>query len=53
MRFGRYLRCEKGATVVEYVVIAAGIALGIMLAVFIFGGDLSALYDNLTDATNN
>lgn len=53
MRFSKYLKCQNGATVIEYVIIAAGVALGIMVAVFAFGGDLGAIFDNLATATNS
>ena len=45
-----YISCEKGATAIEYVLIAAGIALAILAAVFAFGDDLSDLYDGLSTA---
>lgn len=36
--------CESGATAIEYVLIAAGIALAILAAVFAFGDDLEQLF---------
>ena len=48
-----FILCEKGATAIEYVLIAAGIALAILVAVFAFGDDLSTLYDNLSNALGN
>jgi len=45
-----YIKHTAGATAIEYALIAAGVSLAILLAVFAFGGDLSALYDQLTGA---
>ena len=45
-----FLHCDRGATAIEYVLIAAGIALAILAAVFAFGDDLSVLYDGLSTA---
>lgn len=42
-----YLRREDGATAIEYGLIAAGIALAILVAVELFGTNLSQLF---TDA---
>ena len=53
MTFLPYISCEKGATAIEYVLIAAGIALAILAAVFAFGDDLSVLYDGLSTALSN
>lgn len=53
MTFQKFIACEKGATAIEYVLIAAGIALAILVAVFAFGDDLSVLYDNLSSALSN
>lgn len=47
-----YLICKKGVTGVEYVLLAAGIAILIMVAVFAFGGDMSGMLDNLSDVTD-
>ena len=46
----QFLQNENGATAIEYVLIAAGIALAILAAVFAFGDDLSTLYDGLATA---
>ena len=48
-----FLRCNSGATAIEYVLIAAGIALAILAAIFAFGDDLSVLYDGLATAISN
>ena len=53
MKIFHYLHCSKGATVIEYVLIAAGIALAIILAVFAFGGDLGVIFGDLGTATNS
>ena len=52
MKLNHYIKCQRGATVIEYVIIAGGIALAIMLAVYAFGGDLGEIFGNLGDATN-
>lgn len=39
----------KGATAIEYGLIAGGISLAIVAAVFLFGDELSALFDSLAD----
>jgi pilus assembly protein Flp/PilA len=45
-----YVHNEDGATAIEYGLIAAGISLVIVGAVFAFGGDLSALFSGLGSA---
>lgn len=45
------LKCEKGAMAIEYVLLAAGISLTILVTVFAFGEELSALYDGLAGVT--
>ena len=45
-----YKTDEEGATAIEYGLIAAGISLGIMAAVYAFGDDLTALFGDLSDA---
>lgn len=37
----------KGATAIEYGLIAGGISLAIVTAVFLFGDNLSALFDTI------
>ena len=52
--FKNWLKSEKGATALEYAMIAAGVSVFIMVAVFAFGdalyeifySDLPALLDN-------
>lgn len=45
-----YKECEKGATAIEYGLIAGGISLAILAAVFAFGEDLEALFDSIGTA---
>lgn len=45
-----YLRDIKGATAIEYGLIAAGISLAISVVVFIVGDDLSAVFGTMEDA---
>lgn len=40
----------KGATAIEYGLIAGGISLAIVAAVFAFGGSLSSLFSTIADA---
>jgi len=48
-----YLKCLKGATAIEYGLIAAGIAVAISASVFFFGDAISTLlYDDLPKALN-
>jgi len=42
-----YVRCEKGATAIEYGLIAAGIAVAISAIVFTVGTDLIALFTGI------
>ena len=44
---------EDGATAIEYGLIAAGIALAISAAVFAFGGDLTALFEEMGSTLEN
>lgn len=43
---------QEGATAIEYGLIAAGIAVGISVAVFTFGDDLESLFGDLSDQLN-
>lgn len=47
-----YLRDENGATAIEYGLIAAGIALVIVGAVFTFGQDLNTLFTGMSTELN-
>jgi len=42
-----YLKSEEGATAIEYGLIAGGISLGIVAALFAFGDDLAAIFDSM------
>ncbi|MCB1537725.1 MAG: Flp family type IVb pilin [Rhodospirillales bacterium] len=39
---------ERGATAIEYGLIAAGIAVGISVVVFAFGDDLASLFTDMS-----
>lgn len=45
-----YVKNEDGATAIEYGLIAAGISLAIVAAVYAFGDDLNALFEGLSDS---
>lgn len=47
-----YIKNEDGATAIEYGLIAAGISLAIVAAVYAFGGDLNALFEGFSGALN-
>ena len=51
--FFNYIKCVQAATAIEYVMIAAGVALAILAAVFAFGGDLNEIFGRFSDTTNN
>jgi pilus assembly protein Flp/PilA len=42
-----FVRCDKGATAIEYGLIAAGIAVAISVVVFAVGSDLVALFSGI------
>ena len=42
-----FLKSEDGATAIEYGLIAAGIAVAIIAAVFVVGDDLSKLFNTV------
>jgi len=44
-----YISDKDGATAIEYGLIAGGISLAIVAAVFAFGGDLSTLFDTIAN----
>ncbi len=44
-----YLLCKKATTAIEYVLIASGIALGLLGVLIVFGNDMINLYDLLPD----
>jgi len=43
-----FMRAEKGATAIEYGLIAAGIAVAISAVVFTFGEDLANLFKDMS-----
>lgn len=43
----KFFKCEKGATAIEYGLIAAGIAVAISVVVFTVGTDLVALFEGI------
>ncbi|WP_417307740.1 Flp family type IVb pilin [Devosia sp.] len=44
---------EDGATAIEYGLIAAMIAVGILVTLTAFGGNLAGLFNNVADKTQN
>lgn len=42
-----YVQSENGATAIEYGLIAGGISLAIVTAVFLFGDSLSSVFDTM------
>lgn len=44
-----YIKSQSGATAIEYVLIASGIALAILASVYAFGADLEALVEWMID----
>ena len=46
-KFKAFARCEKGATAIEYGLIAAGIAVAISVVVFAVGSDLVDLFSGI------
>lgn len=47
-KFEAFRADERGATAIEYGLIAAGIAVGISVVVFAFGDDLEALFTDMS-----
>lgn len=47
-----YVKSEEGATAIEYGLIAGGISLAILAAVFAFGGDLGNMFNAIANAMN-
>ncbi|MBW6521768.1 MAG: Flp family type IVb pilin [Desulfoarculaceae bacterium] len=48
-RIGRFLREEDGVTAIEYGLIAAGIAVAIILTVFLIGEKLDDVFNKILD----
>ncbi len=49
----RFIRSEKGATAIEYGLIAAGIAVAISAVVFTFGTELSGMFSDMSTTIGN
>ncbi len=47
-KFQAFRADERGATAIEYGLIAAGIAVGISAVVFLFGDDLATLFSDMS-----
>ena len=45
----RFIRDERGATAIEYALIAAGIAVAIASTVMSLGGTVKAMYDRIVE----
>jgi pilus assembly protein Flp/PilA len=45
----RWFAETKGATAVEYGLMAAGISIAILLAVFTFGGNMAGMFDEFSN----
>ena len=45
-----FLACQNGATVIEYAMIASGIAVAIVVAVNGLGSNVKTLYDNVNSS---
>lgn len=52
-KFQSYIQSEDGATAIEYGLIAGGISLAIVTAVFAFGGSLSGMFGTLATTMSN
>ncbi len=46
----RWVRTKRAATAIEYGILASGIALAILAAVFLTGGSLSDLFSTMADS---
>lgn len=51
-KYQAWKTCTKGATAIEYGLIAGGISLAIVAAVFAFGNSLSSLFNNVSTKMN-
>ncbi len=49
----KFRRDEEGATAVEYGLIAAGLAVAIVVAINVFGGDLAQSFADVGDGVQN
>lgn len=44
---------QKGQTMVEYALIAAGVAILAIVAIFAFGGGVTDIFEKMTNVLNN
>lgn len=51
--FARFVKDESGATAIEYGLIAALIAVGIITAATTLGGSLSTLFNDISNSLNS
>ena len=49
-RVQAYLQSEEGATAIEYGLIAGGISLAIVAALFAFGDQLASVFNTMSEA---
>ena len=49
----KFARDEQGATAIEYGLLAAGVGVAIMLAVFTLGGDLTTMFEGVSSKLAN
>jgi pilus assembly protein Flp/PilA len=52
-RIQSYIFCKKGATAIEYGLIAGGISLAIVASVFTFGDSLANVFTAMVTPTQN
>lgn len=48
-----YIKSEKGATAIEYALIATGVSLAIAVSVYAFGDEMILLYAGLENILTN
>ncbi|MCW8916385.1 MAG: Flp family type IVb pilin [Magnetovibrio sp.] len=49
----RFIKCERGATAIEYALIAALIAVAIISALNLFATSMGDMFNEVSDAVNN
>lgn len=47
-----FVACERGATAIEYALIAGGISIAIVISGAILGGNVAALFTTVASAVN-
>ncbi|MEM1289012.1 MAG: Flp family type IVb pilin [Pseudomonadota bacterium] len=45
--FNRFFRSDSGATAIEYAIMAGGIALAVVAAVYLVGDEVSLMFEEL------